>query len=508
MIHFSHFISGSIDNSAIIWNTKNGDKLAILREHKGLVQGVSWDPRNVNVATLSTDRCLRLFSVERKYRCTATIFKMARKDAKAEAALTAADEQNKENSAGSFKKTTTTSNVRLYHDDTMKSFFRRPAFSPDGQLLVTPAGMWTEEDETKPTNAAFIYNLKTKEPAVRLPLNDKSAIAVRFCPTLFALRSASAKRSAATAEDGAPSQPPPVVKKMINLPYRMVFAVATDDCVIIYDTQQTLPLGIVGGIHYHQLSDLTWSPDGRLLLVASTDGFCSVISFEAGELGTPYEDAATAMKEIHSVVSVWKPKEETKADAASSSSSSSSSARKSSARASKTKALEQNAKEIAAQMEAKAQIEQASKKTEESTTEGQSEKKEEKKEAAMTVIKPKTEEGKRRIPLTLLSSSSSSSSSTFTSSSVPPREPSSSSCTTAAASIAASVPDSAAASVSAAVPAVLKEEGKTEPRRIQLQPAPSGSAGNLVAQSKQPRRIQLTSLALKTKDQEDESMES
>ena len=30
--------------------------------------------------------------------------------------------------------------VRIFHDDTMKSFFRRLAFSPDGQILVVPAG--------------------------------------------------------------------------------------------------------------------------------------------------------------------------------------------------------------------------------------------------------------------------------------------------------------------------------------------------------------------------------
>ena len=30
--------------------------------------------------------------------------------------------------------------LRMFHDDTMKSFFRRLAFSPDGQLLVVPSG--------------------------------------------------------------------------------------------------------------------------------------------------------------------------------------------------------------------------------------------------------------------------------------------------------------------------------------------------------------------------------
>jgi hypothetical protein len=28
--------------------------------------------------------------------------------------------------------------IRIFHDDTMKSFFRRMCFTPDGNLLLTP----------------------------------------------------------------------------------------------------------------------------------------------------------------------------------------------------------------------------------------------------------------------------------------------------------------------------------------------------------------------------------
>lgn len=31
------------------------------------------------------------------------------------------------------------------------------------------------------------------------------------------------------------------------------------------------------------------SQDGRLLVVSSTDGYCTLVSFDAGELGTEYE---------------------------------------------------------------------------------------------------------------------------------------------------------------------------------------------------------------------------
>ena len=43
-----------------------------------------------------------------------------------------------------------------------------------------------------------------------------------------------------------------------RLPYRMIFAVATEDSVLLYDTQQPRPFAFFTNIHYHQLSDITW----------------------------------------------------------------------------------------------------------------------------------------------------------------------------------------------------------------------------------------------------------
>lgn len=49
-------VSGSVDNSAMIWDVHKGKSMAILSDHKGFVQGVAWDPKNQYIATLSTDR--------------------------------------------------------------------------------------------------------------------------------------------------------------------------------------------------------------------------------------------------------------------------------------------------------------------------------------------------------------------------------------------------------------------------------------------------------------------
>lgn len=104
-----------------------------------------------------------------------------------------------------------------------------------------------------------------------LPSPDQYTVAVRFCPIFYKLH----------AHDA--DQPP-----VIELPYRMVFAVATKSSVILYDTQQSMPIGLISNIHYTRLTDLAWSHDGRILIVSSTDGFCTLITFATGELGMEY----------------------------------------------------------------------------------------------------------------------------------------------------------------------------------------------------------------------------
>lgn len=104
-----------------------------------------------------------------------------------------------------------------------------------------------------------------------LPSPDQYTVAVRFCSILYELHEHNADT-------------PPV----IDLPYRMIFAVATKSSVYLYDTQQSMPIGLISNIHYTRLTDLAWSHDGRILIVSSTDGFCTLITFAADELGVEY----------------------------------------------------------------------------------------------------------------------------------------------------------------------------------------------------------------------------
>lgn len=53
-----------------------------------------------------------------------------------------------------------------------------------------------------------------------------------------------------------------------------------------------MPFAIISNIHYARLTDITWSADGRILIVSSVDGFCTLITFEADELGKVYTKSA------------------------------------------------------------------------------------------------------------------------------------------------------------------------------------------------------------------------
>lgn len=70
---------------------------------------------------------------------------------------------------------------------------------------------------------------------------------------------------------------------LLDLPYRMVFAVATTDQVIVFATDQQQPIAVIGNIHYAPINDLAWAGN-ETLIACSSDGYCSIMSFKEGNL--------------------------------------------------------------------------------------------------------------------------------------------------------------------------------------------------------------------------------
>ncbi|CAD7013562.1 unnamed protein product [Ceratitis capitata] len=238
-------VSGSVDNTAMVWDVQKGKSTGMLRDHKSFVQGVAWDPKNQYIATLSSDRYLRIFDIQTKR----VIYRI-----------------NKSSLPVGEGHELHGQRLRLFHDDTLQTFFRRLCFTPDGKLLLTPAGVAETDDAPQSLHTTYVFSRHAfRQPAIILPCPGQYTVAVRCCPILYRLR------------PHKPEVNPPVVP----LPYRMIFAVASRSSVYFYDTQQRQPFAVISNIHYTRLTDITWSSDGRIVVVSSTDGFCSLITFEA-----------------------------------------------------------------------------------------------------------------------------------------------------------------------------------------------------------------------------------
>lgn len=76
-----------------------------------------------------------------------------------------------------FSEDGTPKQFRLFHDDTLGTFFRRLSFSPDGELLVVPAGHLCPRELRKKQqvpNATFVFSTRQlKQPVMYLPTGDK-----------------------------------------------------------------------------------------------------------------------------------------------------------------------------------------------------------------------------------------------------------------------------------------------------------------------------------------------
>lgn len=133
-------VSGSIDNNVFVWDVHGGKKLhKVVKEHYSFVQGVSWDPLNRYIASLSADRNMLVFNVN----TGRTVHRVNK--------ITFEENPNE----ATEKKPSS----KLFFDQTLMSFCRRLTFSPGGELLFAPSGIFeTSPDDYKNTVYVFERN--------------------------------------------------------------------------------------------------------------------------------------------------------------------------------------------------------------------------------------------------------------------------------------------------------------------------------------------------------------
>ncbi|KAH7100946.1 WD40 repeat-like protein [Auriculariales sp. MPI-PUGE-AT-0066] len=382
-----YIIVGFTDNAARIFSSANGHPVKDLLEHSHRVQGVAWDPMNEFFATQSADRSVHIHSLNFKHGQFET--HAVSKNAKMQVRHTRTPSRSRRHGsvmsdaesivgddmaemppprsrrssfsgsqAGGASRGTSPAPVlpavrpwmKLYGDESSNNWFRRLTFSPDGALLLTPAGQvedtavtpggkspaTSESNNASGSSSVFVYTRAnfTRPPVAQLPGFKKPTVAVKFSPVLYELRphgppvddkipqeividkdtdmqvdvdlSGVASTSSTiiapipsspmyeTPPTPPPSAPPPV----FALPYRMIYAVAAMDSVAIYDTQQVSPIALLSRLHYDEFTDVTWSHDGRALVLSARDGYCTVVVFDEKVALHPTQQPALQLQSI------------------------------------------------------------------------------------------------------------------------------------------------------------------------------------------------------------------
>lgn len=165
----------------------------------------------------------------------------------------------------------------MFLDETVSSFFRRPAWSTDGNYIFIPTGTFRKDKDSKPIYVTYVFNRNSFQTPIAYIPSKKPSLIVRFSPKLYKLK---------TYDDNSNNQ-----YKFLNLSYRMIFAIATSNSIIVYDTQRLIPLTYLENIHYASITDLVWSKDGKILIMSSSDGYVSTLRFENDELGDEIEQS-------------------------------------------------------------------------------------------------------------------------------------------------------------------------------------------------------------------------
>lgn len=178
-------LSGSIDNKGIIWDVsgkRKGSMVSHFANHKHFVQGVAWDPHQQYVLTQSADRTCKIYALR-----PPPASKKKKEKTKSPACVAAKDFYCLHTMSKRIVTRTgkpeegTLQRQALFADESVPSFFRRPAWSPDGSFFIVPAGVYKPQPNSIELNTAYLYARgKWAAPVAHLPSQPKVSVALVY----------------------------------------------------------------------------------------------------------------------------------------------------------------------------------------------------------------------------------------------------------------------------------------------------------------------------------------
>jgi WD40 repeat protein len=301
--------SGSMDDTAVVWDINaTGSAKVHLRfsDHQQYVQGVAWDPLDYVLLSVSSDRSVYTYKPKGGVSCAHCSCLPARPHTYSQAKCSFNETKKfdkKQVTHRSFER----SSERLEsdaggaagmddgdfvealvseegdHDAPARklrqhqlflsdlqngSQFRRMSWSPDGSFFIVPSGQLKRPGTDSFSFCSYVFNRKFK-PVAALPCGKKPSVIATCCPVLF-------KRTPGVSSKST----------QMNQQHKSVWAIATSDSIFVYNSENPeTPMLVASDLHYFSITDLAWSHDGRWLIASSRDGFCTIVSFAAGELG-------------------------------------------------------------------------------------------------------------------------------------------------------------------------------------------------------------------------------
>lgn len=306
---------GLTNNTGQVWQVEAPKLIKTLKDHTHFVQGVAWDPLGTFLVTCSSDKTVKVWTLDSRH----AVCRLGRLASRPDA-------DDKFGASGDDGRS-------LFNDEGVVSFFRRLSFSKDGSTLLVPGGLFSvkknpvqEKDREKVeeiNNCMYVWTRLQLNQALlccsgedlgRQPAPssvfwgwDRAVLGIRFSPLFYRELNHTYNGNGGGDSIYGSKYTNSTEIPTTNGGFRMIYAIFSIDSVVIYDNRSPHPIATFKDLHYGTITDVAWSPDASYLTISSTDGFLTLVEWEEGELGVPVgaQESSSYMLGLIEKQSAW-----------------------------------------------------------------------------------------------------------------------------------------------------------------------------------------------------------